>query len=342
MSRTAEHNNLANRKKTNKARRVVLVFIAFLVALCLLLAAYFGFYGNGLYAPMQPPYQEAFAARPPAQKQDAAFVDAEWNPDVVNFLVLGLDKGTPAEETRSTMHQADTIIFCSFHTKTGEISLLSIPRGILLSAPFFDLYGEVAYYLEEPLCNLHAMGRTPEEAAGLMLSGVQTVLGGVPISGILTVEWQIVEKITEALGGVEVECFYDIAHHYQVPAGQPVLLDGPAAMQYVRERSLPGMDGSNQTRMMRQGSFLLAMLAQTRQRMAENPFFSITLMQAASGYYTSTLSLRGTTYLATTFLRKGQLSLSTLKGAEDGNIVTPDFEYLNAYLTRVCCKPAQQ
>ncbi|MDL2324163.1 LCP family protein [Ruminococcaceae bacterium OttesenSCG-928-A16] len=257
------------------------------------------------------------------------------NSDVVNLLVLCLDTDTEAEANQATMHQADTLLLCSFNKKTGDMHILSVPRNIVIAMPHFDVLGDFAYLADEPLCNAHALGKTPEDAMMMTLAAVQVVLGGLPIHGVATVELRMIESLVDALGGITVDCFFDIAHYYGVGIDDPITLDGPAAMEYVRARSLPGMDGSNETRMMRQISFLASLYTQTVPRIKANPFLAAKLYFSVKKDFNTSLSLREIAFMGGRFLGKGSLSFHTTAGQEQQeNLFTPDYDALYAYLAQ--------
>lgn len=314
-------------------------FSVFLL-LVLFLFWFLGYNEIGLYAPLVSPYETDFAQRTITNSPDAAVIEAAYNPDVVNILILGLDSETQAEQTMTTMHQADTILLCSFNRKTADISLLFIPRGIVLSTPHYDIFGELAYYADIPLCNAHALGRTQEDATMMMLSATQTILGGVPIAGVVSLDFSIIGGLVDAMDGITVSCFFDIAHYYGVGIDDPVFLNGEGAMEYIRARNLPGMDGTNETRMMRQLSFVEDnLLPQLIETVTENPFSAFGIYHNIAPYYETTLPFRALSYIATQFLlQDGSVSFSVIHGNDVKNLVVPDYDWIADYITRICCQ----
>ena len=144
--------------------------------------------------------------------------------DRVNFLLLGM------EGTRS-----DTMIFASFDKKTKNVDLISVPRD--------------TYYLMPDYAK-NAGDRKINAVYGKKgvkgtVSAVEEILGGVPIDHYVMVDYEGVEKIVDALGGVEV----DVPFHMQyedTTAGQPPLyidiqkgkqvLNGEQSVKYLRWR----------------------------------------------------------------------------------------------------------
>jgi LCP family protein required for cell wall assembly len=111
--------------------------------------------------------------------------------DTINFLLLGSD-------TRGgTSFRTDTIVIAILHTKTGAVSLLSIPRDTWVYIPTYDyqrintayLYGEMNGY--------------PGGGPGLLKDTISYNFG-LPIDHTAMVDFDGFRRIVDAMGGVEV------------------------------------------------------------------------------------------------------------------------------------------
>lgn len=140
----------------------------------------------------------------------------------INFLIMGL------EDIRT-----DTIIFASFCPDSKKVKLINIPRDTYIHRKGYDaaeqrkinsIYGE-------------------HGALGLK-KAVSYILNNAPIHHIITIDYEGVEKIVDALGGVEVNVPFHMK--YNDPYDNPPLnidiapgyqiLDGKTALKFLRYR----------------------------------------------------------------------------------------------------------
>lgn len=140
----------------------------------------------------------------------------------INFLIMGL------EEVRT-----DTIIFASFCPDSKKVNLINIPRDTYIHRKGYDaaeqrkinsIYGD-------------------HGALGLK-KAVSYILNNVPIHHVITIDYEGVKKIVDALGGVEVNVPFHMKYedpydnpplYIDIPAGNQIL-DGETALKFLRYR----------------------------------------------------------------------------------------------------------
>ncbi|WP_432662638.1 LCP family protein [Wukongibacter baidiensis] len=128
-----------------------------------------------------------------------------------NVLLLGKEAGP----------RTDTIVFISFDPETKKIDMISIPRD--------------TYYYEKGYDNgdqrkINAKyGRSKEKGT---MEAIGKILGGVPVHNYVTLNYESVELIVNALGGVEVDIPQQIEN---IPKGKQNL-DGKNALVFLRYR----------------------------------------------------------------------------------------------------------
>ena len=163
-------------------------------------------------------------------------------PDEFLFVLLGIDK-----EVSSTDHQrSDTIMVCKVNFNTGNVDILSIPRDtqIRLNGNIHKVNAAHAY--EGPKGSLKALRN----------------LLGLDIDYYAEINFDSVEHIVDAMGGVEVDSPVEInveSRHIHIPVGKSKL-NGDEALQYVRARHPFG--GSDESRIKNQHYFLKTLLNQ--------------------------------------------------------------------------------
>lgn len=141
------------------------------------------------------------------------------------FLLVGRDTGGGGN--------TDTLMLAAYDTKEQRAALMSIPRDTMVDVSW-DVKKINSVY------NMY-LGRGKEEAAAALEDAVAGLTGFRP-DYTVTVEWEAVGEIVEAIGGVWFEVPFDM--HYVDPvqdlyidqAAGYRLLSGQDAMQVVRWR----------------------------------------------------------------------------------------------------------
>ncbi len=317
-----------------------------LLALVLLLAMLLVFFTNcrwGLFR-QENPYGVHGA---PVEADQLYFVEDgvtwRYNPDVINLLVLGTDP----EENRANVvfaSQADTILLFTINTKTGTVDMLPIPRDIVVPVIRLDVFNEIAFTEPQPICTAYAYGDGALVSGQLMEAAVSYLLYGIPIHRFAAVGLDGLWNMTDYVGGVPVEVTPDFAHMTDVPVGETVLLDGEMAEEFVRGRSLPLMDGSNLSRMVRQRQYLFSLVNVVKQKTKADITFPFKLYGEMEPYVNTDLSFREMAYLAPRLMAAEEIQLHVMEG-ETVPSETQEVEYvvdeafLRAYIKTYCFVP---
>ncbi len=153
---------------------------------------------------------------------ESPFFEAFTNANRVNVLCLGING-----------NMADTIMLVSFDMDAKHVDIISVPRD--------------TYYYREGYKDLaaHKINAVmPKDGAVGMAKAVSETLLGIPINYYVTIEYDGVKKIVDAMGGVPLDVQQDM--HYSDPYDKPPLvidikkgyqvLDGDHAVQFLRFR----------------------------------------------------------------------------------------------------------
>ncbi len=181
------------------------------------------------------------------------FIDRLMNDkDDITFLMLGVDS---QDAKKATSVRTDTMMLCKVNKSTGEVYLLSIPRDTKT-----HIRGRKN---EEKINHAHAYGG-PE----LSVKAVKDLLG-IDLEYYVRVDYNIVKKFVNLIGGVEVYVPMDMK--YKDPVADPPLyidlkqgqqlLDGDAALQFLRFRK--GYKDQDLGRIKAQQHFVAAALEKT-------------------------------------------------------------------------------
>lgn len=178
--------------------------------------------------------------------------------DELYILLLGLDYNYDRKAQRYTKNaRSDTILLVRVEPRGSHLSMLSVPRDLLVPIGRGGLHG---YDKINAAFSAGGVNLTRETVEQLL---------GVKIDHHVIVKSDVVEKMVDDLGGVKVDVEMDMDYddswaglHIHLKEG-PQTLSGSQAIGYLRFRG--GWDG-DLGRIRRQQQFLQALLGQLKSR----------------------------------------------------------------------------
>lgn len=144
--------------------------------------------------------------------------------NTVNILLIGQDH----REGEREQARSDSMILCSFHKDTDELTMTSILR---------DLYVPIPGHHDNRINAAYSYG-----GMSLLKQTIEENFG-ISIQGCVEVDFSQFSQIVEVLGGVELELRQDEADYINKETGSSLRsglqrLSGPEALTYSRIRSL--------------------------------------------------------------------------------------------------------
>ncbi len=134
---------------------------------------------------------EAASAKATAEADDSNTVTWQgktykYNQNLSNYLLLGVDKRTPAETRvgKADAGQADALFLLSLNRKTKEMTLISIPRDTMTDVESFDLEGKSLGKSKDHISLSYGYGDGGAESCKLTQEAVSNLFYGLPISGL--------------------------------------------------------------------------------------------------------------------------------------------------------------
>lgn len=140
----------------------------------------------------------------------------------INFLIMGL------ENVRT-----DTIIFASFCPDSKKVDLINVPRDTYIHRKGYDAAEQ------RKINSIYG-----DHGALGVKKAVSHILNNAPIHHIITIDYEGVKKIVDALGGVEVNVPFHMKYidpydnpplYIDIPPGNQ-LLGGENALKFLRYR----------------------------------------------------------------------------------------------------------
>ena len=166
------------------------------------------------------------------------------------IMIVGSDKraGSKDQQDRSDPPHTDTILLVRLDPKAGDVSVLSVPRDLLV--PRFSFQGST--YLNQKINYAYTVGseygHSPTAGDKLALAVVKKALGGIQINEFVDLNFNTFEQVVTKLGCVYVDVDHVFFHRNY--AGEPSdqnyqainirpgykALCGNTALAYVRYR----------------------------------------------------------------------------------------------------------
>lgn len=254
-----------------------------------------------------------------------------YNSQMISLLILGVDT---SESQASTYNQADTILLLSLDKRGGDSHLLAIPRDTQIPVRHYDINGEYSYSETGPLCTAHSFSPNRVTAGQLMEDAVSQCMEGVPVQRFVSIDIDAVATAADFIGGVPVVVTEDFAQVAQAPAGTEIVVRGELAMQYVRGRSMQGMDGTNLNRMARQKIFLSSFKEKLLEKSKKDPLFAIRFYLQMKPYLATDLSFHEIVYLGNLLGKSAQnMDFVSVPGHFEENFVL-DGAFLQEYILK--------
>ena len=207
---------------------------------------------------------------------------------IVNIALFGIDAFEDGRSTSGTMPHTDANMIIAINFDTKEVSLISIARDCLTTAP-----GHTGFYKFNGIFNVGGGMNDPKAGFALSARAAEEWLGGVSVPYYYGVDFQALIDLVDMIGGIDFDV--DIVLHTldgkTIPRGHRHL-NGQGVMAYMRMRwSDDGLDASRTARqrkmliaifkkLKREGK--LSMIPDFLKTMGDNVYTNTSLAQTVS------------------------------------------------------------
>ncbi|HCX63825.1 MAG TPA: LytR family transcriptional regulator, partial [Eubacteriaceae bacterium] len=201
--------------KRDKQRRRKKIAVVLLVILLIFVSAVFLFF-NMFFSDME----QVDISRNEEELQ----VNKDLDKDFINIALFGVDSRTEDYEGART----DTIMIGTLDTENGKIKLTSIMR---------DTYVDIPEHSYDQINHAHAYGG-PELAIRTINRNFD-----MNLKDFVTVNFDALERIVDAVGGVEIEVnSAEVSHITGISSAGTHMLNGEQALDYSRIRKVGNAD----------------------------------------------------------------------------------------------------
>ncbi|MBE6754997.1 MAG: hypothetical protein E7555_00845 [Ruminococcaceae bacterium] len=221
-----------------------------------------------------------------------------YNEDIVTAAFLGIDDksfGVNITDEYGTAGQADTIMVLAYDTKTGEISIITVPRDSMVDVDVYSASGNFARTEEMHICLSFAYGDGAEKSCENVIKSIERLLMGVPVDSYFSLRVKGVDSLNDAVGGIELTSIETIG---QFTKGEKIKLTDSSARFYCTARDKTKID-SDALRRQRQIQYVKAYSAKVMSLAKDDIGIISKLYNTAKKYSVTDISLSSAVYLGT-------------------------------------------
>ncbi len=230
------------------------------------------------------------------------------NENITSIACLGIDKESLGTNGNiiGTGGQSDTNMVLAIDTAKGEVSVIAIPRDIMVDIDLYTVDGEYVGNGREQLCLAYAYGDGKHTSCKNTVASIQRVLFGMPVNSYVSLDMDGIGPLNDAVGGVTVVSNETVG---SFTAGQRTTLYGRSALEFVRTRS--NDTNASLRRMERQVAYIKAFASKAANAAVKDFSVISRLYKTANRYSCTNVGLDNVTYLATTLMTKGVNEINT-------------------------------
>ena len=235
-------------------------------------------------------------------------------------LLMGVDQSSQIDRFGARQGgQADLFWLLVIDSSAKTVRQLQLDRDTMTQVQVYGVLGNETGTAWMQLCLSHGFGSTPRQNNQNAVDAVRGFLHDIPIDGFITFRLDAIGVINDALGGVTVTLEDDFtAYDPAMTEGLTLTLNAAQAEIFTRFRMEVG-DGTNESRMARQRSFVSAAAAQLKARLEAEPDYLGTLFDQLTNVMTTDLSRNWMIREANAAFRYAVLPAEVLPGEHSVN-----------------------
>lgn len=285
---------------------VVLILILLALLLCSVVVGLWLYGRNSLNQSVQTPALPQQDSTPTPESANYIEYNGkryQYNDDMVNILLMGIDSDENPENAAGNYDQADVLVLAALDLKANKMTLISLSRDIISDIELTDDDGESIGLMQTQLALAYAYGDGQHKSCQLTRNAVSNLFYGLPIQGYAAYYMNGIAELNDAVGGVTVTIIEDFPFSHQkigknMIEGHKVTLTGEQAVMYIRFRLEEQVD-AHSLRMIRQKQYMLSLVSKAKELVISNPASILTLYDAVDDYILTDLGIGEISYLGT-------------------------------------------
>ncbi len=259
----------------------------------------------------------------------------EVTDNVKTYLISGTDGvGTKPNAKHYHGPMADYILLLVINKTKETHGYVQIDRDTICDIARIPESGDedLADIIEEQILTATWYGKDIHQGLSNLNDSVYTLLGGLPIDGYYSVNMDDIEKINHAVGGVTVTIEDDFSEYdKEMVPGATIHLNDKQAELFVHSRMSIG-DGTNESRMRRQRTYMEALMAECREKMTTDKTFANDLWDEMSEYATTNIPGNRVSAIANLIYKTKDLGIYDIEGEHtEGRIGNDKQDYAMFY-----------
>lgn len=234
----------------------------------------------------------------------------EYNDQIRTFLIMGIDdahnQATDEEVIKKTSGgQADGLFLVVVDPSAETIKVLAVNRNTevpITMARMGENDTDVIY--DGPIAIQHAFGDGAEYSCELTRDAVSKLLFDMPIHAYMSVSYEAIPQINDAIGGVTLTIPEGMADLLKInknwTAGSTITLMGQDAVSFVRRRDTEEFESSRK-RLARQKLYLTEFIKQMKEGTKEDITLPINLYNKIKNYVVTDITVDEMSFLASEY-----------------------------------------
>ncbi len=236
---------------------------------------------------------------------------------IKTYLISGTDGvGTKPNAKHYHGPMADYMLLLIINKTKNTHGYIQIDRDTMCDVVRIGEDGnlDLADVIEEQILTSTWYGKDLHQGLTNLNDSVYSLLGGLPVDGYYSVNMDDIQKINHAVGGVTVKIEDDFSEYdEEMVPGATVHLNDEQAELYVHSRMEIG-DGSNESRMRRQRTYMEALMAQCKEEMGRNKSFPNDLWEDMKDYATTNIPGNRVSAIANLVYKTEDLGIYDIEG----------------------------
>lgn len=228
----------------------------------------------------------------------------EYNSDIMTFLIMGIDShGTvTANKDLTSGGQADALFLAIANPEDESIKIFAVNRDTMVDVNMVGIGdGGTDIVYKAQIATTHGFGDGMEGSCKLTEEAVSKLLYNIPIHGYMSVNFDAIPIINDAIGGVDIKVEGDWSSiNKKWTDGAAITLMGKEAYDYVHYRDT-SVFASQEGRLSRQKTYLKSFIKKALTETKSDVTLPISIYTGAKDYIVTDLTIDEISYMATTY-----------------------------------------